>query len=249
MKSAFITDRGNVRKHNEDCGGVFNNKSNQKLVIIADGMGGHNAGDVASRMTVDFLQQSWESIKQITSPEEASNWFSTMITKVNNKILAHAKSNKACEGMGTTIVATILTGDFATICHIGDSRCYLLNGSAMQLMTQDHSLVNELVKSGQISEEEADSHPKRNVLVRALGTDSAVEATIHSIGWDTGDIMLLCSDGLSDKISSKDIQHILQNGQNLQRNAEKLVKLAKDNGGEDNISVAIVEHSGLEGGC
>jgi PPM family protein phosphatase len=118
------------------------------------------------------------------------------------------------------------------------------------LMTQDHSLVNELLRSGQITEKEADGHPKRNVLMRALGTDAKVEATIQTIGWENGQSMLLCSDGLSDKMQKIEIEQILRNGQNLQHKAEKLVKLAKDNGGEDNISIALVQHlSCSESGC
>ncbi|OZM58548.1 protein phosphatase [Lottiidibacillus patelloidae] len=251
MESVFITDRGKVRELNEDCGGIFTNKTNEKLVVIADGMGGHRAGDVASNMTVDLFKQLWEQIENIDSPDQAENWFSEVVLEVNKQILAHSKSNEHCEGMGTTIVATILTKDFATICHIGDSRCYIVNDSSVQLLTQDHSLVNELLKSGQITELEADNHPKRNVLIRALGTDENVEASIQTIGWDEGDTMLLCSDGLSDKLQTMEMESILLNGQNVKLRAERLVELANENGGEDNISVALVEHKPVcsEGGC
>jgi PPM family protein phosphatase len=242
MEGTFLTDRGKVRQHNEDNGGIFQNQAGEYLVLIADGMGGHRAGDVASKIAVKVLKESWEETTSEMNPILAEQWLSTTILEANEALIQHAKANAECEGMGTTIVATILNEEFITIGHIGDSRCYVLSGSDFQLKTNDHSLVNELLKSGQITEQEAANHPKKNVLIRALGTNENVEVTIQTIGWDEEDTILLCSDGLSDKLSIDEIEPILRNGQTISKVAEQLVSKANDLGGEDNISVAIVKH-------
>ena len=127
MKAVFMTDRGKVRQHNEDNGGVFLNMSGQKIAIVADGMGGHRAGDVASHLTIMKLKEKWEETNGIESAEQAENWFRENIKLVNLDVFQHAQNHLECEGMGTTIVAVILTELFSTIAHIGDSRCYILN--------------------------------------------------------------------------------------------------------------------------
>ncbi|WP_160720066.1 Stp1/IreP family PP2C-type Ser/Thr phosphatase [Bacillus sp. USDA818B3_A] len=243
MKAVFQTDRGRVRLHNEDAGGVFNNKDGYRLAIVADGMGGHRAGDVASEMTISALKGEWEESNGIKTAGEAESWLNEQIKRVNLLLLDHATNNTECDGMGTTIVAAILTDTFATIAHIGDSRGYLLNESGFKQITDDHSLVNELVRSGQISKEEAEHHPRKNVLLRALGTEKNVEMDIRTIIFEEGDILLLCSDGLSNKVNEAEMAEILQNEENLQQRAGLLISLANENGGEDNITLAMVEFS------
>ncbi|MDQ1146755.1 serine/threonine protein phosphatase PrpC [Bacillus sp. SORGH_AS 510] len=243
MKSVFMTDRGKVRLHNEDAGGVFVNLDGDRLAIVADGMGGHRAGDVASEMTITQLKIEWEASIGISTADEAEKWLKEQITKVNNLLFDHATNNPECDGMGTTIVAAIATDRFATMAHIGDSRGYISNESGFKQITEDHSLVNELVRSGQISKEDAEHHPRKNVLLRALGTEKAVEMDIKTIMFEEGDMILLCSDGLSNKVNEKEMLDILLNEDHLEQKAESLISLANNYGGEDNITLVIVEFS------
>ncbi|MEO2074999.1 MAG: Stp1/IreP family PP2C-type Ser/Thr phosphatase [Bacillus sp. (in: firmicutes)] len=243
MKAVFMTDRGKVRLHNEDAGGVFVNLDGDRLAIVADGMGGHRAGDVASEMTITQLKIEWEASKGISTADEAEKWLKEQITKVNNLLFDHATNNPECDGMGTTIVAAIATDRFATLAHIGDSRGYISNESGFKQITEDHSLVNELVRSGQISKEDAEHHPRKNVLLRALGTEKAVEMDIKTIMFEEGDMILLCSDGLSNKVNEKEMLDILLNEDHLEQKAESLISLANNYGGEDNITLVIVEFS------
>ncbi|WP_413301373.1 Stp1/IreP family PP2C-type Ser/Thr phosphatase [Bacillus sp. 1P10SD] len=248
MKAVFVTDRGKVRLHNEDAGGVFVNLDGDRLAIVADGMGGHRAGDVASEMTITQLKSEWEASKGISTAEEAEQWLKAKITIVNQILFDHATNHPECDGMGTTIVAAIATDRFATLANIGDSRGYIYNESGFKQVTEDHSLVNELVRSGQISKEDAEHHPRKNVLLRALGTEKMVEMDTKTIMFEEGDIILLCSDGLSNKVSEKEMVTILLNEDHLEQKADSLISLANNYGGEDNITLAIVEFSDVSEG-
>jgi PPM family protein phosphatase len=248
MKAVFMTDRGKVRLHNEDAGGVFVNQDGDRLAIVADGMGGHRAGDVASEMTITQLKSEWEASKGISTAEEAEQWLKEKITVVNQILFDHATNHPECDGMGTTIVAAIATDRFATLANIGDSRGYIYNESGFKQVTEDHSLVNELVRSGQISKEDAEHHPRKNVLLRALGTEKMVELDTKTIMFEEGDIILLCSDGLSNKVSEKEMMTILLNEDHLEQKADSLIALANNYGGEDNITLAIVEFSDVSEG-
>lgn len=248
MKAVFMTDRGKVRQHNEDSGGIIKNQDGYLLAIVADGMGGHRAGDVASSMTFKELTKRWESAAEIVTADQTEKWLKDHIIAVNKLLFDHAKNNAECDGMGTTIVAAIATDHFATVANIGDSRCYLFNESGFKQVTEDHSLVNELVRFGQISKEDAEHHPRKNVLLRALGTTEKVEMDIKTIIFEESDILLLCSDGLSNKVSEQEMKEILESSEPLEQKATALIGLANDNGGEDNITLAIVEFSpGSEG--
>lgn len=244
MKAVFKTDKGKVRLHNEDAGGIFVNQDGSRLAIVADGMGGHRAGDIASEMSVIHLKKEWEAAGGIATADDAEKWLKEQITTVNNIVFEHATNNTECDGMGTTIVAAIITDRFATVANIGDSRAYILNESGFKQITEDHSLVNELVRSGQISKEDAEHHPRKNVLLRALGTEKMVEMDIKTIIFEEGDILLLCSDGLSNKVSDKEMTAILLNEDELEQKAGTLISLANENGGEDNITLVIAEFSG-----
>ncbi|MFE8699027.1 Stp1/IreP family PP2C-type Ser/Thr phosphatase [Cytobacillus sp. FJAT-54145] len=241
MKTVFFTDQGRVRQHNEDSGGAFVNRDGNRLAIVADGMGGHRAGDVASEMTLSTMKKWWENTEGIHTADDAENWLKASIEKVNSLLFEHSKSHTECDGMGTTIVAVIATSRFATVANIGDSRCYILNDTGFQQLTEDHSLVNELVRTGQISREDAEHHPRKNVLLRALGTEENVVMDIKTIMFEDGDKLLLCSDGLSNKVSESEMLSILKNEDSLEEKGTTLIKLANDNGGEDNITLVIVE--------
>lgn len=243
MKTFFLSDRGKVRQHNEDSCGVFINKDGDTLAIVADGMGGHLAGDVASEMTVSSLKQLWEDSSTMESPEVAEKWLEENVLKVNEILYKHSQDNIDCQGMGTTFVGAICTSKFTTIGHIGDSRCYVLNEIGFKQLTDDHTLVNELVRSGHISKEDAEHHPRKNVVLRALGTEMNVNIDLKTIILEETDILLLCSDGLSNKVSEQEMATILHSSNSLKKKAEILVSLANDYGGEDNITLVIVHYS------
>lgn len=241
MKAVFMTDRGRIRQHNEDSGGIFTNKDGHRLAIVADGMGGHRAGDVASDMALENLKNRWIDSQGIDTAEQAETWLQANISEVNSILFQYAAKNIDCEGMGTTIVAAITNDRFATIANIGDSRCYILNDTGFQQLTEDHSLVNELVRSGQISKEDAENHPRKNVLLRALGTEKEVEIDTKTIMFEEGDVLLLCSDGLTNKVREEEMKAILTNGGSLDEKARSFIDLANENGGEDNITLLILE--------
>ncbi|MBO0959160.1 Stp1/IreP family PP2C-type Ser/Thr phosphatase [Neobacillus sp. MM2021_6] len=241
MKAVFKTDQGRVRQNNEDSGGTFVNKDGYRLAIVADGMGGHRAGDVASKMSVTHLQESWEQTEGIITADDAEKWLRTQIFEVNQLVFDHANNNVECDGMGTTIEAVIATNHFATIAHVGDSRCYIFNDSGFQQLTEDHTLVNELVRTGQITKEDAEHHPRKNVILRAIGTEQDVKIDTKTIIFEEGDILLLCSDGLSNKVKEEQMISILQSEDSLEQKALSLINGANENGGEDNITLIILE--------
>lgn len=245
MKTVFRTDCGRVRPHNEDYVGIFP-KGEDTLVIIADGMGGHLAGEVASRMTVDLLGAAWESAENLANPDQVENWLVTNLKIINEKIYRHANENPECQGMGTTLVVAVVNDKFSTIGHVGDSRCYILNENGFSQLTDDHSLVNELVKSGQITRSDAEHHPRKNVILRALGTEPKVDIDVKTITFEENDLLLLCSDGLTDKVSDSDIEMILQSEASLEEKSDQLVKLANDRGGDDNITLAIIYNAAVK---
>jgi PPM family protein phosphatase len=242
MEGHFLTDRGQVRSHNEDSGGIFSNNDDQYLAIIADGMGGHQAGDVASEMATTILEEKWRKNNGVKSPEEAEEWLEKALIEANSSIFQRSKEKAECQGMGTTIVVAVCTDDFITVAHIGDSRCYLYNEFSFKQITEDHSLVNALVQSGQISKDDALVHPRKNVVLRALGTSELVEADIQTINWEDGDKLLLCSDGLTDKVLDGELEEFMKSTNQIDEVGKHLVDLANERGGEDNVSLIIIQH-------
>lgn len=243
MKTVFLSDRGKVRLHNEDCAGVFRNLDGDILAIVADGMGGHRAGDVASSMTIQLFYDYWKQTYNMDTPKKMESWLRSHVDIINERLYKYAESHAECQGMGTTIVAALCTKQFVTIGHIGDSRCYILSEDEFSLVTEDHSLVNELVRHGEITKEDAESHPKKNVLLRALGTEQTVNLDVKTLVLEQGDHMLLCSDGLSNKVSHEQLKHILQADGEIEKKGEQLIQLANDGGGEDNITLVIIHYT------
>lgn len=243
MKSFFLTNRGKIRQINEDSCGVYQNKDGQILAVVADGMGGHLAGDVASHMTTSQLQSYWEASEKLSTSDSAESWLKEHILKINSNLFTHSQENDECKGMGTTVVAAICTDLYTTVAHIGDSRCYCLNSHGFQQITEDHSLVNELVRSGHISKEDAEHHPRKNVVLRALGTEANVQMDLKTLILEEGDMLLICSDGLSNKVSEVELKSILESDDSIENKGEKLIQLANDNGGEDNITLVIVDYT------
>ncbi len=181
MKSVYKTDIGMTRTHNEDNGGIFPHHSGAILALIADGMGGHLAGEVASEIALKTFHDRWKDAPRFSVPTDAEEWLTESIKKANLQVLEHARTHSYCEGMGTTLVAALCTERFATVANIGDSRGYILNEMGLTQVTNDHTLVNELVKSGQITLEDAENHPRKNVILKALGTHPSIEPDLHTI--------------------------------------------------------------------
>ncbi|RSK26980.1 Stp1/IreP family PP2C-type Ser/Thr phosphatase [Bacillus sp. HMF5848] len=249
MEFAYKTDKGKVRQLNEDNGGVFLNDNKQLLAIVADGMGGHKAGDVASSIVISLLQKKWSKQSPIQTADEAESWLEETIQLANEAVYEQAEQNEECSGMGTTLVAAICTDTFTTIAHIGDSRCYALTDLDFSQLTEDHSYVNELVRSGQISREDAEHHPRKNVILRALGTQMKVNIDMKTIILEEHDQLLLCTDGLCNKVHDQELADVLRNSnQAINEKANYLIDLANERGGEDNITLAIVNYGGESGG-
>jgi PPM family protein phosphatase len=240
MQIAFQTDVGMVRKHNEDSGEVFT-KGEHFLAVIADGMGGHKAGDIASQEALKCIKNAWELLgENIGSFQE---WLKSTLQETNEHIFKFSKENPETNGMGTTIVAALGNRETITIAHIGDSRCYFYKDGVLRKVTEDHTLVQEMVKSGLITEDEAEIHPRRNMIMKAVGTDETVEAEFNVVSWANEDTILLCSDGLSDKVPFKSIESVMKDvDMSLASKAEELIKLAKEAGGEDNITAILVQN-------
>lgn len=228
------SDVGIVRTLNEDYVGYWEEKK-YRLYIVADGMGGHNAGEVASKLAVDSVE---EYIKKNIS-SLGVDILEKAIKYANYKIFSYSNINEGCQGMGTTITACMQIGDDIIIANVGDSCCFGIRGHEITKITKDHSLVQELIDSGTITEEQGKNHPKKNVITRALGTTSTVEVDIFLEKRNKYNQYLLCSDGLSNEVSNCDIINIIESSSDLNLVCEKLVSLAKDRGGRDNITVLL----------
>jgi serine/threonine protein phosphatase PrpC len=248
MNVANKTDIGRIRLINEDRSLVQNNLNGFVLAIVADGMGGHQAGDIASQMAIEVIQEHLQTLDKEMSVDSCKAAIQTAIEKANQTIYQFAQSREQYHGMGTTVVAILANQEFMAIGHIGDSRAYLVTADKITQLTEDHSLVTELLRSGQITAEEANHHPRRNVLTRALGTDANVEVEVGHYKWNEHDTILMCSDGLSGQLDNHLIFSILHMEQDLNWKAEQLVSDALQAGGDDNISVVLLENEpGLRG--
>ncbi|RSL31381.1 Stp1/IreP family PP2C-type Ser/Thr phosphatase [Salibacterium salarium] len=243
METVFVTDAGRVRDHNEDTGGIFTNSVGEYLAVVADGMGGHQAGDVASDMVTNYLREAFEPIDKPFTPEQAEEWLRQQINTANKKIYETSLEQDKLAGMGTTVVTAVCTPSFAVIAHVGDSRAYHLSETEFQLKTEDHSLVNELKNNGQLTEEEAENHPRKNVLTRAIGTEEQIKSETMAMEWKVGEGIVLCSDGLTNKISPTEIKKNVKASSSLHECARTLIHTANERGGEDNITLAIILHS------
>ncbi|MEO3947532.1 Stp1/IreP family PP2C-type Ser/Thr phosphatase [Gorillibacterium sp. CAU 1737] len=247
MKTASRTDIGNVRVVNEDRALVVPELQGFTLAIVADGMGGHQAGDTASQLAVELIHQQLLDIGEDETRVSYEERLHEAIVAANSRIYEMARTQEQFNGMGTTVVLALADKSGLLVAHIGDSRAYLYQDGQLSQLTEDHSLVYELVRSGQLTKEEAEKHPRRNVLIRALGTDRTVDVDIRYYPWKPGDIALLCSDGLSGMVSGPKIAELLAGGpRDLEKTADALVELALAEGGDDNITVVLLENAPAE---
>ncbi|MGZ4413415.1 MAG: Stp1/IreP family PP2C-type Ser/Thr phosphatase [Gaiellaceae bacterium] len=225
-----ITDTGRRRRRNEDA-----YVCEPPLFAIADGMGGAQAGEVASRLAAAALKES-------RADAGGEHRIYDLIQEANRRVYARSSTDPKTSGMGTTITVALVENGNVAFGHVGDSRAYLIRDGHMEQVTEDLSLVNELMKSGKLSREEAETHPQRSVITRALGTDPDVDADTFTIEAKAGDVFLLCSDGLTDMVGEREIQELVErNRENLDAALKALVKAANRGGGEDNITVVAFE--------
>lgn len=242
MKFTVESDIGRKRMVNEDRVAFFEHPDRFKLAILADGMGGHNAGDVASEMAIEEMKSYFLNIdpNQLDSKESKRQWMLETIQSVNEKIYNHSLSHESCKGMGTTLIAMLIDDNDCLIGHIGDSRVYYFTSDTVSLITRDHSYVNFLVEYGEISEEEAANHPQKNFIVKSLGTESTIEPDFYELQFGPSSNVLICSDGLSNKLTTEEMAAILTLPLSIEEKGKKLIQLANDSGGEDNISVILL---------
>lgn len=219
---------------------MFSNQSNQLLAVLCDGMGGHKAGDIASEMAVLQLGNEWKNT-QFQSSKETIQWLENQINIENQRIYRIAKKYNDLEGMGTTLVTSAFIQDEIIIGNIGDSRAYQLSENELERITEDHSFANELKLRGEITEEEAKSHHKKNALTRSLGVFDKVEVDFFTLEREETELLLLCSDGLTNGLSDELIEEILTDEQSLEEKANVLIKEALKNGATDNITVCLVD--------
>lgn len=243
MEIQFQSDIGRRRHTNQDYANVFTNQTDMYLAILADGMGGHLAGDVASKMAVDGLGAAW-STSTISQPEEASQWFLQEIQKVNEAIYQEGITHPEMQGMGTTIVSAALLNETFVLAHVGDSRAYLIQNDQLKQLTDDHSLVNELLKSGEITAEMAATHPQKNILTRSVGVSGQVKIDVSHHHCQANDYLLLCSDGLTNMVSEADILSVVTSDQTLESKTKQLISAANEAGGADNITVLLIHFEG-----
>lgn len=239
MKSYSITDVGQKRTVNQDF--VFTSETPvgnlPNLFVVADGMGGHKAGDFASSYAVEVL------LSTIREDENSNpvKIIRAAIENANTQLLREASDNETMSGMGTTMVLVTIVGHYAYVANVGDSRLYLVDENKISQITKDHSLVEEMVRMGEISRDDARNHPDKNIITRALGAGRDVDVDFFDIRLTPGDILLLCSDGLSNMVPDEDIRQVIRTSETLEETGRRIVSMANDNGGRDNIAVVLVE--------
>ena len=238
MKVQAVTDVGRERSVNQDYVyySLTETGSLPNLFLVADGMGGHKAGDMASRYTVE----TFVSLVQDSTLKDPVSIINNAVTQVNRRLLQKAAESENYEGMGTTLVAATVYDNILRVANVGDSRLYILGNEITQI-TRDHSLVEEMVSMGEINREQARNHEKKNIITRAIGAKADVDVDFYEHRLNKGDIILMCTDGLSNMVEDEELFHIVQGGRDIVEAGQALVAAAKENGGTDNIGVVLVE--------
>ena len=239
MRSIYLTDSGKVRDHNEDSVTILKNANNEYLLIVADGMGGHRAGEVASSISVNHMGKKFSERSTVGTKLEAINWMKDNISQINQEILDYTKEHPEAMGMGTTTVMALLTDSYLLFGNIGDSSGFVFKKGKLTKVTNDHTLVNLLVAAGDLTEEEAKYHPKRNVLMKALGSSDKADLDVFDVMDMDVDGILLCSDGLTSMLTKEQIEKVLNDKElEIEEQVIKLIRKSNARGGTDNISIA-----------
>lgn len=236
-----LTDSGLSRENNQDSFFV-SNQEDFPLFIVADGMGGHNAGEIASDIAVETIRENtFNNRENLNCKDNIVNTIKQSLAEANKKIYFKALGTPECSGMGTTVTMVYVFQNKLYIGHVGDSRAYYIDELCIKQITEDDSLVNELLKNGSITKEEAINHPQRNVITKALGTSIDIEVDVETFDYKHGDILIICSDGLSNMVKEDIIFKTIKSEDNVNLACRYLVDLAKENGGLDNITVIIIK--------
>ncbi|HLR21364.1 MAG TPA: Stp1/IreP family PP2C-type Ser/Thr phosphatase [Tissierellaceae bacterium] len=241
MIAEGLSDSGLVRENNQDFY-FLSRDLNFPLYIVADGMGGHNAGNIASNMAVSIIEDIFLfNRKKLDTEKGVFSTIKEAIKTANYKIYNKSSDDKSCSGMGTTVTLVYILNDTVYIGHVGDSRAYYIKNTSIEQITEDHSLVYELIKKGNITTEEGENHPRKNAITRAVGTNDIVKIDIYTKEYKKGHKLLICSDGLTDMVNNNRILDIVNRDEDIMSKCKKLIKDAKDNGGLDNITIILLE--------
>lgn len=248
MQFEVLSDIGKKRTVNEDSAAVFTLLEGITLAVVADGMGGHRGGDFASSTAIKVLGEEFMKLtaSEFEQQEDWAEWLKETVLYVNRILYNQANDNEELKGMGTTLEAILIIGSKCLGVHIGDSRVYSITENEISQLTTDHSYVNVLVDSGEITEQEAEVHPQRNWIMKALGSERSIDPDCYSIEMKEENYLLLCTDGLSNKVDNDSIKKIVLSNQVLRETAKELIDMANKMGGEDNISVILIGPSDAE---
>lgn len=238
MESYFLTDTGKVREHNEDSVTILKNKKGEYLLAVADGMGGHKAGEVASSMAINHLTDSFNKLDTMGDKKTCVEWIRDNVNKINDEIFEYTKNHPESKGMGSTLVMAIYTKEYLLFANIGDSSGFVVKKDELFKITKDHTLVNMLVNNGELTESQAANHPKKNILMRALGANNPIEVDIFSVEEEVNGIVL-SSDGLTSMLNKTQIERVLASKDlSLSEKVIRLIRKSNIRGGLDNISIA-----------
>ena len=237
---SYKTDIGKVRLTNEDQAVALINARGNVLLAVCDGMGGANKGDLASSLAIKYLVEAFEEKDKFFSRYGAIIWLTNTIRKANKIIFDEAEKNEAYQGMGTTMTCVLIVGGYYFTAQVGDSRAYMLKNNKLEQITQDQTYVGYLYRTGQIKKEEMNTHPKRHVLLNALGIFPSLEVDVKTSLYND-ESFLICSDGLYNNLTDRDIESVMQSNENVDMKVKQLIALANSNGGSDNIGVALWE--------
>ncbi|EGQ2723501.1 Stp1/IreP family PP2C-type Ser/Thr phosphatase [Staphylococcus pseudintermedius] len=243
LNAEFFSVAGDFRENNEDAGGVFYNKTEQQFLVLCDGMGGHQAGEVASQFVVDALQERFEAENYI-EPEQAEAWLKHQLQIVNRDLYDQAQQNPEYHGMGTTCVCALVFDHHIVVANVGDSRAYLTNGRTMDQITIDHTFVNQLVMLGEITEEEAFVHPRRHIITKVMGTNRFVTPDIFTKRTQFYQYLILNSDGLTDYVKPYQLHELLNEGKTIQEIGDDMLAVAEEREAKDNVSFILAEIAG-----
>ena len=238
MEISILTDVGQRRTNNQDYANQYKNKAGKSMVFLADGMGGHRAGNIASEMAVTDLGAAWVAT-EISTINEVREWFAENLEKENQQIHLIGQDEEH-KGMGTTLEAVAVIDDQVLFAHVGDSRIGLVRNGEYHQLTSDHSLVNALLKAGQITEEEAAHHPQRNIITQSIGQKDELQPDFGMVTVEAGDFIVINSDGLTNMISGDEIRDIVVSNLSVEEKAKTLVRFANNAGGLDNITVVLI---------
>ena len=238
MEISILTDVGQRRTNNQDYANQYKNKAGKSMIFLADGMGGHRAGNIASEMAVTNLGAAWVAT-EISTINEVREWFAENLEKENQQIHRIGQDEEH-KGMGTTLEAVAIIDDQVLFAHVGDSRIGLVRNGEYHQMTSDHSLVNALLKAGQITEEEAAHHPQRNIITQSIGQKDELQPDFGMVTVEAGDFIVINSDGLTNMISGDEIRDIVVSDLSVEEKAKTLVRFANNAGGLDNITVVLI---------